>query len=64
MINKELTVVNGMTGKETCVKIDDRATPATILRQIGRPGCVLARVKNRRVILSRKTKQTKITSIR
>jgi len=50
MITKMLIVVNGLTGHETPVKVDEGATPANILSKLGLPNYQLARVKDRQVL--------------
>jgi len=50
MITKTLIVVNGMTGQETPVRVEEGATPANILSQLGLPNYQLATVKNRQVL--------------
>ena len=51
MIEKRIRVVNGMTGKETPVKITDRATAAEVLGQFNLDGSLyaLSRVRDRHV---------------
>jgi sulfur carrier protein ThiS len=50
MITKKLIVVNGMTGQEMPVRVEEGATPADILKQIGLPNYQLATVRNRQVL--------------
>jgi len=53
MITKTLIVVNGMTGQESPVQVEEGATPPDILRQLGLPNYQLARVRNRQVLQPR-----------
>ena len=53
MITKTLIVVNGMTGQEARVRVQEGATAASILRQIGLPNYQLARVSDRQVLKRR-----------
>jgi sulfur carrier protein ThiS len=50
MITKMFLVINGMTGQETPVKVEEGATPADILKQLGLPNHQLARVKDRQLL--------------
>ena len=50
MITKTLIIVNGLTGQETPVKVEEGATPADILNKLGLPSYQLATVKNRQII--------------
>ena len=50
MITKTLIVVNGMTGKESRVKVQEGTKPADVLGKVGLPNYQLARVKDRRVL--------------
>lgn len=50
MITKTLIVVNGLTGQETPVRVEEGATPADILNQLGLPNYQLATVRNRQVL--------------
>jgi len=49
MIAEKLIVVNGMTGQETPVKIQEGATPKEVLSNLGLQNYRLASVKNRHV---------------
>lgn len=53
MIEKTVFVVNGMTGQETLVKVQEGATPEHILKQLGLPNYQLARVSDRQVLKAR-----------
>lgn len=53
MITKTLIVVNGMTGQEARVRVQEGATPADILKQLGLPNYQLARVSDRQVLKAR-----------
>ena len=50
MITKTLIIVNGLTGEEKRVRVDQGITVAKMLGQIGLPRYELARVKNRQVL--------------
>lgn len=50
MIQKTLFIVNGLTGQETPVRVEEGATPANVLNKLGLPNYQLARVKDRRVL--------------
>ena len=50
MITKMLIVVNGMTGQEMPVKVEEGATPADVLNKLGLPDYRLATVRNRQVL--------------
>lgn len=50
MITKMFLIVNGLTGQETPVRVEDGATPAHILKQLGLPNHQLARVKDRQLL--------------
>ena len=50
MITKTLIVVNGMTGKESRIKVQEGTNPAAVLSKVGLPNYLLARVKDRRVL--------------
>jgi hypothetical protein len=50
MITKTLIVVNGMTGKESRIKVQEGTKPAEVLSKVGLPNYQLARVKDRRVL--------------
>jgi len=50
IITKTLIVVNGMTGEESRVKVQEGTKPSDVLSKIGLPEYQLARVKNRQVI--------------
>lgn len=52
MIAKMFLVVNGMTGQETPVRVEEGATPADVLQQLGLPNHQLARVKDRKPLRS------------
>jgi sulfur carrier protein ThiS len=52
MITKTFIVVNGMTGKETPVRVEEGTTPADILNRLGLPNYQLATVRNRQVLPS------------
>ena len=50
MITKTLIVVNGMTGKENRVRVQEGAKPIDLLSKVGLPNYQLARVKDRKVL--------------
>jgi len=50
MFTKTLIIVNGMTGQETPIRVEEGATPADILNQLGLPNYQLATVRNRQVL--------------
>jgi len=50
MITKKLIVVNGMTGKESRIRVQEGTKPAEVLSKLGLPKYQLARVKDRRVL--------------
>lgn len=50
MIEKTLFIVNGLTGQETPMLVEEGAAPSDILKQLGLPNYQLARVKDRRVL--------------
>ncbi len=50
MITKTLIVVNGMTGEENRVRVQERTKPADVVNELGLPNYQLARVKDRRVL--------------
>ena len=52
MITKTLLIVNGLNGQETPVRIEEGATPTSIVRKLGLGGYNLARVKDRQVLRS------------
>jgi len=53
MFTKTLIVVNGMTGQEIPVQVEEGVKPQEILRQLGLPNYQLARVRNRQVLQPR-----------
>jgi sulfur carrier protein ThiS len=50
MITKTLIVVNGLTGQETPVRVEEGSMPADILNKLNLPDYQLAKVKNRQVL--------------
>lgn len=52
MITKTLLVINGLNGQETPVRVEDGATPSSIVRKLGLGSYNLARVKDRQVLRS------------
>jgi sulfur carrier protein ThiS len=50
MIEKQMIVVNGMTGQETRVKAPEGTTPREIVSRLGLADYQLARVTDRRVL--------------
>lgn len=53
MITKTLIIVNGMTGQETPLRVEEGATPANILSKLGLSNYQLAKVRNRQVLQPR-----------
>ena len=52
MIEKQVFIVNGLTGSETPIRVREGATPMDIVKKLGLPGYQLARVKDRQVLSS------------
>jgi hypothetical protein len=50
MIEKQLIVVNGMTGQETRLRAPEGTTPREIVARLGMENYQLARVADRRVL--------------
>lgn len=53
MFTKTLIVVNGLTGEETPMMVEEGATPTNILSKLGLSNYQLAKVKNRQVLQPR-----------
>jgi sulfur carrier protein ThiS len=47
---KMILIINGMTGQETPIRVEEGATPVDILNKLGLPDYRLATVRNRQVL--------------